>query len=321
MDSNGKPPYRLIAAAIGLVLLVLAVAGGGYWLKQRDARNARMAVSLEQRLGALEARAETLSRDLRSQAQRLQDSAGNHRVLRDEVLALDQRGALLEENLARLANAARQGPQSLRLDEAELLLSLAAQRLQLGGDLESARRAYALAQGTLAGVDDPALLNLKHTLAQERDAVDALGSGAQATVAAQIDRIERELAGLPVLAPADAARPAWQRWLSPLLDIRSDQGQVLLSGEARNAASSALQLELALLRGALQRNDRPGFEAGLQRIDALLPRLWPPSPALAQCRQQLQALRSVPLASTLPMQGSALQELRALRRNRPGDTP
>lgn len=321
MDSNGKPPYRFIVITIGLVVLVPALAAGGYWLKRRDAHNAEVVVSLAQRLSALEARSETFGRDLRSQSQRLQDSAGNNRVLRDEVLALDQRGALLEENLARLADATRQGPQALRLDEVELLLSLAAQRLQLGDDLQGARRAYALAQGSLAGVDDPTLLNLKHTLAQEREAMDALGDGARAALGLRIDRFEQALDRLPSQVPIDASRPAWQRWLSPLLEIRRDQGQVLLSGDVRNAAISTLQLELALLRGAVQRNDKPGFDAGVQRIDAQLPRLWPASPALAECRRQLQSLRSAPLASTIPMQGSTLQELRALRRNRTGEVP
>ena len=99
-----------------------------------------------------------------------------------------------------------------------LLLSLAAQRLEIAHDPAGARRAYALAAGVLDGLDDHRLLNLKQALAQERVAVDALGAGARADAFARLDSLADAIAGLPRQAPAAApgqVRPAWQRWLAP----------------------------------------------------------------------------------------------------------
>ena len=100
-------------------------------------------------------------------------------MLRDELLGIGQRAALLEDSVAKLADPERHGAQALRLDEVELLLSQGQQRLQIAGDLDGARRAYALAGGVLDGIDDPAYLSLRQALAQERAALDALGADPQ----------------------------------------------------------------------------------------------------------------------------------------------
>ncbi len=184
-DTPAKPFPRAFLWLLALVLLGLAAWRGWAWWQQRHGDADRMA-ALEQRVTALEQRNEALRRDLRAQAQRIADAAGTNRVLRDEVLALSQRGALIEENVAKLADSTRHAPQSLRLDEVELLLSQAQQRLSLAGDLEGARRAYALADGALRGVDDPRLLNLRQTLAQERETLDALGAGAHAALSKRL---------------------------------------------------------------------------------------------------------------------------------------
>ena len=61
------------------------------------------------------------------------------------------------------------------LDETALLLAIGQQRLQLAGDADATRRAYALAANLLERVDDPRLLDLGQALVQERAALDALG--------------------------------------------------------------------------------------------------------------------------------------------------
>jgi uroporphyrin-3 C-methyltransferase len=65
-----------------------------------------------------------------------------------------QRSALLEENLAKLADSANQGRQAVQRDEAELLLTQAAQRLNYADDVEGARRLYAQAATALADLPD-----------------------------------------------------------------------------------------------------------------------------------------------------------------------
>lgn len=316
MNDTTAAPRRNLFSWLFVALVVLFALGlGGWrgwsWWQAREAGQQTRLDIAEQRVAALEARVEALRRDLRAQSQRIQDGASTNRVLRDEVLGLGQRGALLEDTVAKLADSRRSGAQALRLDEVELLLSQAAQRLQVADDAEGARRAYALATGALDGIDDPRLLNLKQALAQERAAVDALGPGTQATAARKLAAFRARLKTLPV-RPTEAARPAWQRLISPLVEVRPSQ-QTTLDPTQRTAGQAALELQLGLAQAALERGDDAGFDRALAAADAWLPRLWPASPALGQCRTELKALQAAPLRDATPVLGSTLQQLRAWR--------
>lgn len=299
-----------------VVLVLLGLLGWRGWVtwQARTTQAQAKVDDAEQRVLALEQRLEALRRDQRAQTQRIQDAAATNRVLRDEVLGLSQRGALLEDSVSKLADPTRHGAQALRLDEVELLLSQAAQRLSIAGDMEGANHAYALAAGALQGVDDPRLLNLGQALAQERAALSALGAGPRAALTIRLDAFANALSRLPQRSSvAEAARPAWQRALAPLVDVRPTTSDAAIAPSQRSAGEAALQIELALARAALERNDPEGFRAALARIEAWLPRLWPDSPALQQRHAELKQLRSAPLQPVLPALGSTLQQLRLLR--------
>lgn len=322
MNDEPAPRRRTPAAGrlIALAVLVLVVGlaawrGWAWWQAQGEGKRDEQAMTV-QRLEALEARAEALRRDQRAQAQRLLDAAATNRVLRDEVLGLGQRGALLEESVAKLTDPDRHGAQALRLDEVELLLSLAAQRLEIAHDPAGARRAYALAAGVLDGLDDHRLLNLKQALAQERVAVDALGAGARAKAFADLDALEDALTGLPRQVPATApgqVRPAWQRWLAPLVDVRPSRDTTLVAPDQRAAADVALQIEIGLARAALERGDDAAYRTALARVDGWLPRLWPDSPARRQVHARLRTLQQAQAPARPAEVGSTLQQLRVLR--------
>lgn len=313
------PPRRPRLGLLALLVLVavLAVAGwrGWIWWQARSAQELDSRQQTQQRLAGLDERIETLRRDQRAQSQRIQDAAATNRVLRDEVLGLGQRGALLEESVAKLADSARHGAQAVRLDEVELLLNLAAQRLQIADDVDGARRAYALAAATLEGLDDPRLLNLKQAMAQERDAVDALGAGPHAAALQRLDAFTAAVAAMPERerAAQGATRPTWQKLLAPLIQVRPSQGQAAIAPADRAAGEAALQIELSLARAALERDDEAGFRAALRRVDAWLPRLWQISPARQQLHAQLTELQALRLRAQVPVLGSTLQQLRALR--------
>lgn len=297
-----------------LLLGFVAWRGWAAW-QARETRIQAASFSAEQRVTALEQRIEALRRDQRAQIQRLQDAAATNRVLRDEVLGLSQRGALLEDSVSKLADPTRHGAQALRLDEVELLLSQAQQRLTIADDLEGARRAYTLADGVLQGVDDPRLLNLRQALAQERAVLDALGNGPHAAIAAQLEGFAAALGKLPQRTPDTdlADRPAWQRALSPLVEVRRTRGDTVIAPNERATGEAALQIELALARAALERNDSTAFRASIARIETWLSRLWPDSPSLRQRRAELKILRDLPLRPAQPILGSTLQQLRLLR--------
>ncbi|GGD51316.1 uroporphyrin-3 C-methyltransferase [Pseudoxanthomonas indica] len=304
-------------AALIAVLLLLAIAAVAWrWWSQRQAQEQAQSMETAQQIDALDQRLDSVRRDQRTLTQRVQDAAATNRVLRDEVLGLGQRGALLEESVAKLSDPSRHGAQALRLDEVELLLSLAQQRLLIADDLEGARRAYALAAGALDGIDDHRLLNLKQVLQQERQALDALGPGPRAQLEKQLDAFALSLDGLPTRTPAAsqaASGSAWQRWLAPLVQVRASRDAAFVSPTDRGAGEAALRIEVSLAHAALERDDRAGFDAALTRMDHWLLRLWPDSPDLRQGRAQLAALRKLPLRAESPVLGSTLQQLRSLR--------
>lgn len=301
-----------------LAVVVLAALAAAAWYGYRSwqtrlqqADQSRTAASLQ--LSALAQSVEALRRDQRANARSIQDAAATNRVLRDEVLGLGQRNALLEENLARLADSSRQGAQAVRREEAELLLSQAQQRLTYAGDLDGARRLYALAAGVLESIDSPDYLNLRQALLQERNALDALGPGVRAQAAGQLAQWADALEALPEQLPAaaDQAQPWWQQLLSPLVQIRPADSQVLITRSERISANDSLQIELSLARAALERGDTPAWAAALGRVDTWLQRLWPDSPQRQALRTQLQALRALDLRPPLPELGSTLQQLRS----------
>lgn len=317
LASPSKPGNRnALAMLVLLVLLAVAAVFGWRAWQARDAQAQAKVADAEQRLAAVEQRLETQRRDQRTLTQRIQDAAATNRILRDEVLGLGQRGALLEESVAKLSDPNRHGAQALRLDEVEMLLSLAGQRLSVADDLAGAGRAYALAAGALEGIDDHRLLNLKQTLAQERNALAALGEGPRAQLDRQLDAFATSLDRLPqqaASAPAAQSGPRWQRWLAPLIEVRPSEPGTFVAPADRQAGEAALRIEISLAHAALERDDEAGFHAALGRIEQWMTRLWPASPALRQARQQLAGMRQLPLRSKAALLGSTLQQLRALR--------
>ena len=182
-DSQRPPRRRRSALPWFLLLALLALVGWRAWVAWQDWQSRAAAEDSEQAVHwqALNDRIDALRRDQRAQAERMVHAAATSQVLREEVLGIGQRAALLEDSVAKLADPARDGAQALRLDEAELLLVAGAQHLQLAGDLEAARRAYALAAGVLEQIDEPAVLDLRQALAQERAELDALGADPKVT--------------------------------------------------------------------------------------------------------------------------------------------
>ena len=312
------PPRRRSGGAWWLVLLVLVLLGGwrGWaWWQARSAQAQALASSTSEQLDALQSRIDALRRDQRAQAQRLQQADATNRVLRDELLGIGQRAALLEDSVSKLADPERHGAQALRLDEVELLLGQGQQRLQLAGDLDGARRLYALAAGLLGGVDDPAYLNLRQSLVQERAALDALGDDPRAIAAGRLEAFASALVlpSDPVAASVPDARPWWQRAFARIVQAQPTDRTVAIDAGDRAAGFAALQLEISLARSALERRYIRAWRAALVRMDHWLTRLWPQSTQLRTQRAQLQAMRDLPLALALPTLGTTLQQLQAMR--------
>lgn len=300
-------------AATSLVLAAVVAAAGWYLLQQRqlaEGQSQQMASQMQ----ALEQSLQSLRADQRANARTLQDAASGNRLLRDEVLGVSQRNALLEENVARLTADTRQGLQLLRQEEVEVMLGQAMQRLEYGHDLDSARRLYALAENMLQGLEGPGLLDLRQSLRQERSVLDALGPDPRMRLASELDSVLKALLAMERQAPESRDDLQWwQRVLSPLVDIHRSDAGVLLADSQRVQALDSLQLEVSLARAALERGDQAGWERALGRISDWVGRLWPDGPARQRQQQALTQLRQAPLTPVLPELGSTLRQMRQMR--------
>ena len=308
---TGSGRGALLVAVLALALL--GVAGWRGW-QAWSARDAAMRQAFEARADAFGQRLDALRGVQRAQSVRLQQDETTNRVLREELLGLGQRSALLEQTVEKLADPDRHGAQALFLDEAALLLAIGQQRLQLAGDLGAARRAYALAATLLERVDDPKLLDLRQTLLQEREALDASGADPR-------DAALRELAAFSAALPFDgdaapnddASAPWWKRVLARVVRVQPTPTAIATEPAERRIARSGLDLELALARAAAERRDAVAWREALDRARPWLRRLWPDSPRRRALDARLQALRTRPLALAVPVLGSTLQQLQALR--------
>ena len=310
------PPRRSRAGGL-LLLLLLALAlgaAGWYGWRQWQAQQWRLEASALQQRQAAEARINALRSSQQAQAQRLQQAEATNRVLRDELLGIGQRAALLEDSVSKLADPDRHGAQSLRLDEIELLLGIGQQRLQLADDVDGARRALALAAPLLAGIDDPAYLNLRQTLAQEQAAMDALGADPRVRANALLETLMSGVQSAPAASAATDVHATWyQRLLARVVRVQPTASAGLQQRPDREAAWTALQVEASLARAAIERRDQAALVSAAARIETGLQRLLAGSPGLAQKRRIAAELKSIPLHADSPLAGSTLQQLRALR--------
>ncbi len=313
--SPSVPPRRSRAGSLLLLLLLLIVVavaivmGWRYWQHQQ----AQSVALAEQQRQILDASVASLRSTQKGLAKRLQQAEATNRVLRDELLGIGERATLLEDSISRIADPDREGAQALRLDELELLLGIGQQRLQLADDLDGARRVLALAAPLLGGIENPAYLNLRQTLAQEQAALEVLGLDPRMRANALIDALARDLQTMPTVTERlpDHQSPWYERLMDRIVRVRPTAGAGLPGRADREAALAAMQVELSLARAAVERRDDKGMATALDRIDAWLQKLQPSK--LAADRKRISELKAISLQVDAPLSGSTLQQLRALR--------
>lgn len=316
-----------------LVLLVGAVGAGYVYVELQRARSAaadgedwrREVQSIDARLAALDRQLTQLDGGRRSLDERIAEVASNQRVIRQELLGMGERAATIEDAVARLSDQRLRGETALKLNEIEGLLVLAEQRLQLARDPEGARLALRLAASALDSLEDPLYAGLALPLRAERTLLQSLPADPLPGIRERLSAALTAVPGLPRRplqgaddADADAGLGRLQQALSGLVTVRhrSEAGQAL-SGSARDAAQESLQLDLRAALLAAEARDSAGLAAALLRAQALIDRLFDPlDPAVVSMSQGLAALEVEALSPTLPVLGTTLAELRALRGSR-----
>lgn len=312
--------------ALAVLLSLIAVGACGYigwrqWQQEQgSAADSQNVTSLQQRLGTLETTLAGVSGERNSLNQRLSDAAAVNRSLREELLGQAERTRNLEDAVAKLAEKSLSGHDAMLLDETESLLRMASERYTLFHDAQGAAAAYALADQTLAAVNDGAFSGLRQSIGAEREALAKSQPASQASALQQLTELRGSLASLPLklldAATSTQSTDAWSRIgraLASVVSVQRDNGAPLAVADARFARELAA-LDLAQAQAALLAYDGKDYAAALQRADdSLAGQFDGNASAVQQARKTLAELTSQ-LPTSAPVQlGAALTELRNLR--------
>ncbi len=248
----------------------------------------------------------------------------------DSRAALDQ----LYQELTR-------GRDDVALIEVERLLGLAAQELQLTGNVGAALAALQSADARLARLERPQLGNLRRAIGRDIERLRAVPAVDLTGIALKLDQIAQGVDGWPLLSevtprPARAAQTraaaekkgdaaatddfaarlrAWlAREFGDLVRIREvdTPEALLLSGAQQQLVRHQVRLRLLEARIALlARNDRL-FRADLAEAQASIARYFDTKhPGAASAALQLRQLAASTLAVELPTLNDSLGALRA----------
>jgi len=321
-----QPSARGSSLALALLLALIAVAAAGYvawrqWQQEQgNASDSRAVAALQDRIGTLEGAFDSQAGERTLLRQRLGDADQVNRALREELLGQSERLRNLEDAVAKLSEKSLSGHDTLLLDETESLLRMAQQRYALFNDAQGAAAAYALADQSLAAVNDGAFSGLRQSIQAEREALVDRQAQTRAAALATLQRLRGGLAALP-LKPADlpATAPADSAWsrvrhaLASVVSVQRDSGAPLAVADAR-LTRELVALDLAQAQAALLAWDDEAAGAALRRVDASLAAQFDPDAApVQQARASLTTLLAALKPGHSIQLGAALTELRNLR--------
>ena len=304
--------------ALAVLLALIAVGASGYigwrqWQQEQgQAADSQDVAGLQQRVGMLETTVTGANSERSSLNQRLSDAAAVNRSLREELLGQAERTRNLEDAVAKLAEKSLSGH--------DAMLRMGSERYTLFHDAQGAAAAYALADQTLAAVNDGAFSGLRQSIGAEREALAKSQPATQASALQRLTELRGTLDSLqlkPLNPPVTPQTPdAWSRIgraLASVVSVQRDNGAPLAVADARFARELAA-LDLAQAQAALLAYDSKAYAAALQRVDSSLSAQFDSdAPAVQQAHKTLAEL-ATQLPTSAPVQlGAALTELRNLR--------
>lgn len=310
-----------------LILLLLVAAGfAGWWFLLRPNAVAPSATtqiqSLDQRLDDLQqAVAQLKDRDQTLHA-RLNDGEQVDKSVRAQLLPMGQRLQSLEDSIGNLADKRLSGHDALVLDEAELLLTLGAERYTLFHDVPTTIAAYRAADTALSQIDDATFATVRETIAAEIAALNDLHASDPASINSRLAALRAEVSRLPAprstptTPSTNASTSRLWRVLGALVQVHHDddvQTQFLL----RDIGLARHLIELDLRDAgvaALARDDSGYRDAVADARSQLAASFAADEPAVQSALKQLDALQAAAFAPPAPeIFGASIRELRNLR--------
>lgn len=310
-----------------LLLLILAALGAGGWLalQQHQQNLAELAV-VRDRLATLQTQEQQHQQQALQLQQQLQE-------LQQAQQTQQQQIAHNTDRLGKLPGAERQ---DWLLAEAEYLLRLANQRLQLERDWHGALSLLQAADKVLVETRNPGLSDIRATLAQEMLALRAAPALDSTGAVLRLQALQQKLPQLPwlpdrllpdgghdVLATVAAEAPADLRWYEQLLQKVSSALTGLVRIRERAAPVAApltpdqqyylqqnMHLMLEQAQAALLREQAELYQHSLQRVQIWLQNyLLIEDERTRAVQQALQELLAWPVAPARPDISRSLLQL------------
>lgn len=334
-EVHDKPPRRFRVLPWVLLLLLLAVLGfAGWWFVLRPNVRASTTTAqiqslgqhideLQQELAQLKDRDQTLH-------SRLNDGEQVDKSVRAQLLAMNQRLQSIEDSVGNLADKRLSGHDALVLDEAELMLTLGAERFVLFHDVPATITAYRAADSALSQIDDATFATVRETIKAEIAGLRDLQASDPASINSRLGALRAEIARLPapkstMPAPAnDASTSRLWRVLGALVQVHHDEdAQKPFFLRDIGLARHLIELDLRDAGvAALARDDSHYRDAIVQARTQLLASFAKDEPAVQSALKQMDALQAATLAPPAPqIFGASIKELRNLRATHALRTP
>lgn len=329
-------PARLWPLWLVILILAVGLAGSGLLLWDQH----RSQQQLSSRLDSLH----NLTSDLR-QSQQSSSETRQQRLNRleskldEQAESLDTQSRQIAHNARSLLGLGQRTQTDWLLAEAEYLLRLANQRLELEGDHQGALRLLQNTDELLAETDAAGVHPVREALAREilalrtLDPVDRTGIHLQLEAAMgmipELGNSERADMTPGANHPEeDAQEPDMNLWqqllniLDRMVSIRrvDEPTRALLTPEQETQARLHLQLMFEQAAAALMRREEAVFRRSLSRADEWLTRWYSNSNQTASTLSDLiSELRETPIQTTTPDISDSLSLLKARIKTRTDD--
>jgi uroporphyrin-3 C-methyltransferase len=315
-------PAAVFALAVAVVLLA-----GAWWTTRSELAELRDGVAKQLREAGAEAR------DSRTIAKEVQEAVrdAQARIGAVEAKLLESQSQQL--SLEALYQELSRSRDEWVLAEVEQTLAIAAQQLQLAGNVQAALVALQTADARLARSDRPQFLGLRKVIARD---IERLKNAPRVDIAGMTLRIDQLIGAvdeLPLLAdgrpkaatPAPAAKaPAgWERtWRAVWEELKSlvrvqrldASDPALLAPESRLFLRENLKLRLLHARLALLQRDEAAFRGDLKAAQTWLGRWFDTrEKPVANALQTLAALNALAVNVELPTIAESLSAVRSFK--------
>lgn len=316
---NGRG-LAIVALIIAVIVAIVVALGLGYGWKRLQSQQAELASAGEENAQTLD----TLRERLDQRETAFESLQGDFQDYRQDI---DKN---LDKVLSELADEQEADPREWLHAEAEYLLRLANQRLQLERDVKGAKALLKAADERLTDADNPALIPVRRAIQSELAALDSVPTVDRTGLYLALMAQQEQLAGLPLKQDVEemaaqndddsSLEGGWQQQLSrlggELKDLvvirRHDEAlEALVTPEQESYLRQNVRLLLEQAQLALLKTEPKLYQASLDKAITLIDRYYDTKQdAVNNSLGRLESLRDKTIRPELPDISESQQTLK-----------